>query len=206
VPLQNRVTPFGEIVALPGRGLVFGNRGILHDDDRHIVRSFQVRRWIACRLQFRGIRRTLMRPHSYTELFFLDEATAFSAGHRPCAECRRDDYRRFRALWEARHGDAGADSIDRELHAHRIARRQKRTYVAQLAGVPDGVFVALDGDAQLVWNSGLLQWSDAGYTQRTPRPARATVEVLTPRPIVELFHAGYVPEVHPSAKSPIGPR
>jgi hypothetical protein len=200
VPLQNRVTPFGEIVALAGRGLLLGNRGILHDDHRHIVRSFQVRRWIACRLEYRGIRRTLMRPHSWTELFFLDEATAFSAGHRPCAECRREDYRRFRALWAARYGDAGAEAIDRELHAHRIANRRKRTYAADLADMPNGVFVALDGGARLVWNSELLQWSDAGYTQRVPRPARATVEVLTPRPIVELFRAGYVPEVHPSAR------
>jgi hypothetical protein len=98
VPLQNRVTPYGEIVALPDRGLVMGNRGILHDDARHIVRSWQVRRWIACRIAFRGRRRQLMQPHSYTELFFLDEATAFSAGHRLCAECRHADYQRFKGV------------------------------------------------------------------------------------------------------------
>src|SRR5579859_6516008 len=98
--LQNRVTPFGDIVAVEGRGLLMSNRGILHDDTRRIVRYSQVRRWIACRTEFRDRRRTIMRPHSYTELFFLDEATAFAAGHRPCAECRNADYRRFKAIWE----------------------------------------------------------------------------------------------------------
>ncbi|HXW77394.1 MAG TPA: hypothetical protein VEJ20_08300, partial [Candidatus Eremiobacteraceae bacterium] len=130
MPLQNRVTPFGEIVALEGRGLVIGNRGILHDDHRRIVRYSQVRRWIACRLEYKSIRRVIMRPHSWTELFFLDEATALSAGHRPCAECRRDDYRRFRTLWAQCHGEpSDAESIDRRLHHDRLAgRRAKRTY------------------------------------------------------------------------------
>jgi hypothetical protein len=198
--LQNRVTPFGEIVALPGRGTLTGNRGILHDDHRRIVRSSQVRRWITCRLEYRGIRRTVMRPHSWTELFFLDEATSFSAGHRPCAECRRDDYRRFRTLWEARTGvRASAKRIDDELHAHRIAKRNKRTYAEDVSHLPDGVFVALEGHAWLVWQSQLLEWSDSGYVHRLSRPAHREVEVLTPRPTVEVLRAGYVPGVHPSA-------
>ena len=99
MPLQNRVTPFGEIVAVPERGTLMGNRGILHDDAGHIVRSYQVRRWIACRTAFRGRHRQLLQAHSWTELFFLDEATAFAAGHRPCAECRHADYQRFKEAW-----------------------------------------------------------------------------------------------------------
>jgi hypothetical protein len=177
-----------------------GNRGILHDDNRRITRSSQVRRWITCRLEYRGIRRTLMRPHTWTELFFLDEATSLSAGHRPCAECRREDYRRFRTLWETRCGaSTTAERIDDELHAHRIVRRRKLTYSDDLANLPDGVFVVLDGRARLVWNSELLEWSDSGYTHRLPRPFRGEVEVLTPRPTVEILRDGYVPAVHPSA-------
>jgi hypothetical protein len=123
MPLQNRVTPHGEIVAAEGRGLLMGNRGILHDADRRIVRYAQGRRWIACLTSFRGRRRVVMSPGSYTELFFLDEAVALAAGHRPCAECRRDDYERFRAAW--RRGVDGpeptADVMDHRLHADRLA-------------------------------------------------------------------------------------
>src|SRR5262249_50735958 len=122
VPLQNRVTPLGELVADPARGLVYGNRGCLHDADGRIRRPHAVRRWIACRLEFRGRRRAaLLQPGRYTELFFLDEATAFAAGHRPCAECRRVDYDRFVAAWRELHpGDGGADAIDARLHGERI--------------------------------------------------------------------------------------
>ncbi len=198
MPLQNRVTPFGDIVALPGRGLVMGNRGILHDDSRRIVRPFQVRRWIACRTEFRGRTRSIMQPHSYTELFFLDEATAFGAGHRPCAECRRDDYRRFRGLWETCHGTpANADAIDARLHAERLHARKKRTYRDSLASLPDGTFVAVEGHAWLLWEGGLFEWSDGGYLRRRPRPAIGAVDVLTPPSIVAVFAAGYRPAVHP---------
>jgi hypothetical protein len=200
MPFQNRVTPFGEIVALPGRGLVLGNRGILHADAKNIVRYSQVRRWIACRLAYKGIRRTIMRPHSWTELFFLDEATAFSAGHRPCAECRREDYRRFRDLWVELHGTpAGADDIDRRLHDERLAgRRTKRTYRADLSVIPDGTYVAVEDRAWLVLGDGLFAWSSAGYTHRQPRPARREVDVLTPASIVAVLAAGYGAAVHPS--------
>src|SRR6478736_8868570 len=112
-PLRNRVTPLGELVADPARGLVYGNRGCLHDDRGRIRRRYAGRRWIACRLEFRGRRRAaLMQPGRYTELFFLDEATALAAGHRPCAECRRPDYDRFVARWRRLHpAEAGADAI-----------------------------------------------------------------------------------------------
>ncbi|HEX3456598.1 MAG TPA: hypothetical protein VHR97_01465, partial [Candidatus Baltobacteraceae bacterium] len=129
MPLQNRVTPFGEVAALPGRGMLMGNRGVLHDDDRRIVRTWDVRRWIACVLEFRGRKREVMTPRRYTELFFLDEAAAFSAGHRPCAECRRADYVRFRDLWVARFGrPAGADDVDARIHGDRLDGKTKRTY------------------------------------------------------------------------------
>src|SRR5258708_7428356 len=121
MPLQNRVTPFGGLVAVEGRGLLMGNRGILHDEARRIVRPWQVRRWIACVTTFRGRRRQVMRPHSYTELFFIDEATAFAAGHRPCAECRHADYQHFKATWAAAHGEpASASQMDDVLHADRL--------------------------------------------------------------------------------------
>ena len=124
MPLQNRVTPFGTLVAVEGRGLLMGNRGRLHDAKRRIVRYAQGRRWIACLTSFRGRRRTVMSPGLYTELFFLDEAVALAAGHRPCAECRRDDYVRFRAAWAgAVSEDISAEGMDVRLDADRLAGR-----------------------------------------------------------------------------------
>ena len=198
--LQNRVTPFGDVVALPGRGTLMGNRGVLHDDDRRIVKPWQVRRWIACVLEFRGRKRQVMTPHRYTELFFLDEAAAFSAGHRPCAECRRADYVRFRDLWAAAFGGpAGADDMDGRIHGDRLTGKTKRTYRAEIASLPDGTYVALDGKAMLVWGSWLYPWSDGGYGPRGARAVRGEVEVLTPRSIVEILAGGFRPGVHPSA-------
>jgi hypothetical protein len=199
MPLQNRVTPFGDIVALESRGLVMGNRGVLHDDARRIVRSSQVPRWIACRIEFRGRHRTIMKPRSYTELFFLDEATALSAGHRPCAECRHEDYRHFRSLWEACHGGpASADAMDAQLHHERLLAGKKRMYRGDVGALPSGAFVVLDDTAWLAWGGELLAWSGAGYTNRQPRPKRQEVDVLTPRSTVGVLAAGYRPGVHPS--------
>src|SRR5829696_9762655 len=122
VPRRNRVSPFGDLVAVPDRGLVYGNRGCLHDDRGRIRRRYAGRRWIACRLEFRGWHRSsLLQPGRFTELFFLDEATAFAAGHRPCALCRSADFRRFRGLWVSRHPEeTKVDGIDRQLHAERL--------------------------------------------------------------------------------------
>jgi len=199
MPLQNRVTPFGEIVALEGRGLVMGNRGVLHDDRRRIVRYSSVKRWIACRIEFRGRRRSIMQPKRYTELFFLDEATAFGAGHRPCRECRYADYQRFLGLWESCHGGpARADAMDMQLHRERLIDGRKHTYRSDVDALPDGTYVALDGEAWLVWGGELLAWSGAGYGNRKSRPVRTEVDVLTPRSIVAVLAAGYRPGVHPS--------
>jgi len=177
-----------------------GNRGVVHDEARRIVRPWQVRRWIACRTEFRGRRREVMPPRRWTALFFLDEAAAFAAGHRPCAECRNADYRRFRALWEGVHGGpAGADAIDRVLHAQRTNGRRKRTYRARLGALPDGAYVALDGAAWLVQGAELLEWTDRGYGRRRARPPDHAADVLTPPGIVAVLAAGYGATVHPSA-------
>ncbi|HLI95091.1 MAG TPA: hypothetical protein VKT72_03270 [Candidatus Baltobacteraceae bacterium] len=205
MPLQNRVTPAGDIVALPGRGLLMGNRGVLHDDRRHIVRISQVKRWIACRLVWRGIRRTLMKPRSYTELFFLDEATAFAAGHRPCAECRHADYKRFRVLWESLFGTVeSVDEIDAKLHAERLDGKRKRTLRAGVETLPDGAYVRVDGSACIVWRGKLATWSDGGYCDFRAIPENMKAEVLTPPSIVAVFRAGYGPGVHPSLSDALG--
>jgi hypothetical protein len=148
VPNQNRVTPFDEIVATPERGTFMGNRGVLHDVDGHIQRAWQVKRWLVCVLKFRGRHRTVMTPNRYTELFFLDEATALAAGHRPCAECRHERFLAFCNAWAMAHSDAAgpqrpmADEIDRRLHAERLALdRSKQTYRTSLNELPDGIFV-----------------------------------------------------------------
>src|SRR5215831_18160613 len=155
MPLRNRATPLGEIVAVPGRGTLMGNRGILHDAERRLVRDWQVYRWIACRLEFRGRHRSVMTPGRYTELFFLDEVAALADGHRPCAECRSADFHAFQSIWRSiyPHASASADAMDTVLHAERRDRPfQKRTYQANIASLPDGTFIGMDGHAWLVLN------------------------------------------------------
>src|SRR5271167_3734566 len=138
MPLQNRVTPFGEIVAVEARGLMMGNRGILHDDKRRIVRSSQVRRWLVCLIEFRGRRRAVMQPHRYTELFFLDEVTALAAGHRPCFECRRRDAEQFALLFSDKPNRASAPAMDDVLHAERLDGKAKRMHQRTIDALPDG--------------------------------------------------------------------
>ena len=205
MPLQNRVTPLGELIADPARGLDYGNRGCLHDAAGRIRRPWAVRRWIACRLQFKGRRRTpLFRPGRYTELFFLDEATALAAGHRPCAECRRADYDRLTALWRDLHpGQAGADAIDEQLHAERVEPRtgERRLHRVPFDGLPDGA-VVLDGGAPwLVRGGQLLRWTVAGYTDRTAQ-RRGEAQLVTPPSLVALLRTSeerLVPLLHDSA-------
>jgi hypothetical protein len=202
VALRNRVTPFGEIVAVPGRGTLMGNRGVLHTPDRQLVRDSQVRRWIACRLEFRGRHRQVLTPGSWTELFFLDEAAALAAGHRPCAECRHADYVAFQSAWRRVYPGkpASADAMDAVLHTERRVRPWvKRTYVSPWAGVPRASFVALAGQAWLVLDDALLAWSPDRYLERRPRPIHGDVTVLTPLSIVAVLQAGYRPALHPTA-------
>ena len=202
MPLQNRVTPRGEIVVTSERGTLTGNRGVLHDASQRIVRPWQLVRWIACATEFRGRWRPVMAPNRWTELFFLDEATALAAGHRPCAHCRHADYQRFRRAWSEARGVAPAlaEAIDRVLHDDRlIGRHEKRTYPARRADLPDGTMVMLDGEAWLVLGDELVRWSFAGYGARRP-DAPALLEVLTPRSVVAALTVGYVPALHPSAR------
>jgi hypothetical protein len=207
MPLQNRVTPFGELIATPQRGTLMGNRGCLHDDRRQIRRRFVGQRWIACVLAFRGRRRTVMAPHRYTELFFLDEATALAAGHRPCCECQRDRYHLFREHWAAANSDAAgvlpsADDMDRVLHAERVeGKGDKRTYSELLARLPAGVLIADKvGNAYLVRDGDLLLWTPGGYLATMDGPVGA-VQVLTPRSIVRAIANGYPVELHGSASA-----
>jgi hypothetical protein len=202
VPLRNRVNPFGQLVAIAERGTLMGNRGILHNAQREVVRDYQVRRWIACKLEFRGRHRAVMQPGHYTELFFLDEAAALADGHRPCAECRFEDYRAFQRAWHDAfpHASLSADDMDAVLHAERRARPfQKRTYVAQIDSLPDGTYISLDGRAWLVLNEVLLAWSGDVYIERARRPRNRQVTVLTPPSIVAVLRAGYQPALHRSA-------
>jgi hypothetical protein len=197
VPRQNRVTPLGELIAVPDRGLVYGNRGCLHDNQGRIRRRWATKRWIACRLEFRGWRREpLMQPGKFTELFFLDEVTAFAAGHRPCALCRREDYRRFGEIWAEIHpGQVGADAIDAQLHEERLAG-------PRAGAVADGAFVLEDDEAWLVINGALRRWAPAGYRERRPLPPRP--RVITAPSLVKVLRRGWegaVPLVHPSALS-----
>jgi hypothetical protein len=176
-----------------------GNRGgVMHNEEQQIVRHYASRRWIACVLEFKGRKRVVMSPRRYTELFFLDEAVALAAGHRPCAECRRARFNAFKEAWGGNR--VLADEMDRQLHPARIDNRKaKVTYRDQLGSLPNGSFVELDGAAYLVWKDALLRWSIDGYVERVARPAVEGV-VLTPRPIVECLRRGYVPEVHWSAE------
>jgi hypothetical protein len=201
VPRQNRVTPFGTIIATEARGTLMGNRGCIHSDEGRIVRPWQVRRWIACVLSFRGRWRFVMPPARWTALFFLDEATALAAGHRPCAECRWADYRRFQDAFLAAHPGhpAGADPMDATLHAARVGDgRTQRTHLAPAGSLPGGTFVELRGRPWLVLDGGLAAWTPEGYGERRRRPA-GDVTVLTPEPTVAAIRAGYEPLVHPSA-------
>jgi hypothetical protein len=198
MPRQNRVTPFGEIVATPERGTFMGNRGLLHDTQGRIRRTWRLERWLICLLEFRGRRRTVMTPGQYTELFFLDEATALAAGHRPCAECLRDRFNAFSKAWaEGNPGSTGritATAVDRQLHLEHLAPDDtKRCFEADLVSLPDGVFVqngVWGESAWLVQGSWLLAWSPGGYTKRKRRPKRERVSVLTPRSSVETIRQG----------------
>jgi hypothetical protein len=203
VPLQNRVNPRGELITTPERGLVYGNRGCLHDAGGEIRRHHNGKLWIACRLKFKNRHRSpLMQPGRFTELFFLDEATAFAAGHRPCALCRREDYNRFREIWSRLHpGQDRAPAIDAQLQAERWRDRAQRLHRAAFPDLPDGAFV-FETTPKLVLGRELLSWAPGGYLDRSRRPRRGTATVITPPSLVDVLKAGWSPVVplfHPSA-------
>ncbi|HYI36055.1 MAG TPA: hypothetical protein VEX39_05605 [Thermoleophilaceae bacterium] len=203
--LRNRVTPMGDLVAGPARGLVYGNRGCLHDGQGRIRRFSATRRWIACRLEFKGWQRgPMQQPGRFTELFFLDEATAMAAGHRACALCRRADYDRVRAIWAGLHpAQRGADAIDLQLDGERLeAPGVRRLHAAPLDELPDGAFVARDREPWLVSGDRLLHWTPGGYDHAVARPPAQPARLITPPSLVEVLRAGWggaVPLVHDSA-------
>ena len=204
MPLQNRVLPTGEIVTDPGRGLMMGNRGCLHGQRQELgTARWRSQLWICCVLDWRGRRRDPMPPGRWTALFFLDEATALAAGHRPCAYCRRGDYTDFTAAWQAAEGLGGrplARELDAVLHAERVgAQRRQRTWTAPSGGLPDGVMIRAGGRLGLYLGGGLRPWSWDGYGAAVPVSASAEVEVLTPPSISRAIAAGYRPLVHPTA-------
>lgn len=198
--LRNRVDPFGELVATPARGLMFGNRGgRFHRDDRTLgTRRWASRQWICCVLQFKG-RRHDVWGRGFTDLFFLDEVTALAAGHRPCFECRRADAKAFAEKWAQGNGGAipHAPEMDMVLHAERLDGRAKRTHEMKMDDLPDGAFITLDGAAFAVRRSHLLRWSESGYTESIARPSGKAM-VLAPPSIVAILKAGYQPQWHPS--------
>lgn len=200
--LQNRVLPTGEIVADPGRGTFTGNRGILHREGRVLgAARWTHKAWICCVLDWQDRKRAVMSGRNWTELFFLDEAVACAAGHRPCGYCRRADYGRFVETWARATGiRPKAPDIDAALHAARVRRdRSQVTYFADFAQLPKGAFVRWDGTPHLVGDHRLYRYDTFGYGAPCPRPRCGRVEVLTPAPMVAAMVAGYQPALHESA-------
>ena len=203
-PLQNRVTPTGEIISTPQRGLFTGNRGIIHDPVTRTLlnRRWSSKAWLTCVCEFRGRRRDVMGTRSWTELFFLDEATALAAGHRPCFYCRRDDANAFRAAWEKGNGVSGvhATQIDAVLHRERLDGRTKRLHELPmpLDALPDGAMVQAGVESFLVLQGRALLWSMAGY-RRADNAIRDAM-LLTPPSTLRAMSAGYRPVLHESAE------
>jgi hypothetical protein len=203
MPLQNRVTPTGDIMATPHRGLFTGNRGIIHDPATKTLlkKRWSTLAWITCLCEFRGRWREVMGGRSWTELFFLDEATAFAAGHRPCFYCRREDAKRFRAAWEQgnRVSDVRAKAMDAVLHHERLDHGKKRLHPLPmpLEQLPDGAMVQHGEDSFLIARGRALKWSPTGYIEAQSPPA--DVKLLTPPSTLRALAAGYRPVLHPSA-------
>ncbi len=201
MPLQNRVDPKANIITTPARGAWLGNRGVIHNVQQQIVRPFKVKAWIICALQFRGRHREVMMPDRWTELFFFDEATAFSAGHRPCFQCRYQDHQRFKTAWLAGNPGYGftdktpISEIDNIIHAERITKGTKVTYEDQLQKLPFGTFIELNTEPYLLANNSLYRWTSFGYEDAEPFPINQTVTVLTPKSVVNAFTAGYKPQI-----------
>lgn len=206
MPLQNRVTPAGDIVAADARGMFMGNRGILHDAEKRLGRSrWKHKVWIVCLTEFSGRHRAVMAPRRYTELFFLDEAVAIAAGHRPCFECRRRDFHAWQAAWRGGNGAPvlpRAGEMDAVLHRERIepGTRRQRTWRARLGDLTDGAFVLWRDRPCLVAGGRLRPWTHAGYEAGLVAPPAETVTVLTPPSSAGALRGGYKPVLHPSAR------
>jgi hypothetical protein len=210
MPLQNRISPFSAITATPERGAWTGNRGVIHNADKGIVRNHAVKYWITCVLEYKNFQRKVMTPNRWTELFFLDEANAFSAGHRPCGFCRNADFKRFKNLWILANGErygltgnVKMDVIDNLIHQERLDEKgNQKTFRANLSTLPDGTFVTLNDatEAYLWYHQNLYEWSFSGYTKVLEFESNQAVNVLTPLSYVEVFRAGYFPQIHDSCQ------
>lgn len=202
VGMQNRVNPFGIIFETNAHGAWLGNRGQLHGKGKTILRPFKHQAWIICLLQFKNRHRQIMAPNLWTELFFLDEATALAAGHRPCFECRRADAKLFKAAWLKGNSTYGyhiktpIGKIDEVLQRERIdANLQKVTFSAPVKELPNGTFITIANDAYLLVDKLIYQWSPTGYLAGKEFGDAIVVEVLTPKSIVNTLKAGYLPHV-----------
>ncbi len=210
MPLQNRINPFSKIIATAERGAYTGNRGVIHNAQKEIIKNHAVKYWITCMLQYKSMHREVMTPNRWTELFFLDEATAFAAGHRPCGFCRHADFKRFKNLWlqanGKQHGLVGnvkMDVIDNIIHQERLDKNNvQKMFSVYLETLPDGVFVKLPNDKNAyLWNlQNLYQWSFKGYKKITTFNKNQMVDVLTPNSYVEVFKNGYTAQIHLSAQ------
>lgn len=209
MPLQNRVDPWGKLNAVPMRGSLMGNRGILHNESRQIVRPWAGKSWVTCALQFKDNQRNgkVFSDGSYSELFFLDEATAFAAGHRPCNYCRKPRYAEFKNAWLAANrldavGNTPITEVDKVLHAERaIPGGGKVMFSAALNELPSGTIFEHENAAFLVWKGAIHRWSFDGYTPSLLQFGAQPVKVLTPASIVRMYRDGFIPSVHASAVS-----
>ncbi|HET6256169.1 MAG TPA: hypothetical protein VFE32_18980 [Puia sp.] len=209
--LQNRVDPKGDLIKTTARGAWMGNRGVIHDERQHIVRPFKLKAWLICLLDFKDRRRQVMTPDRYTELFFLDEATAFAAGHRPCAECRRKAFNRFKQFWLEANPEYGFNErtpiwkIDEVLHKERINRSGKKITFTESAGrLPSGSFILHNNEPYLFADRLFFRWTPGGYDDGISLTGADSVEVLTPRSVVYTFRAGYKPQMATATR--IAPR
>jgi hypothetical protein len=204
MPLQNRVTPFGEIVAIAQRGLFMGNRGIIHDPRTRTLlsRRWATKAWITCVLDYKGTRRQVMSRRSWTELFFLDEATALAAGHRPCFFCRRQAAEAFRSAWTIGNGGErpSAPAMDEVLHRERLENGRKRLHSlpAPIDRLPDGTMVAIGMTSYLIAGGRAFEWMESGYRESASMPSEA--KLLTPPSTVHALSAGYAPILHSTAQ------
>lgn len=199
--LQNRVDPFGNIIRTDARGSWMGNRGVIHNEQKEITSAFRNKAWITCLLEFKGRHRSVMTPGRWTELFFLDEATAFAAGHRPCFECRREDAKRFKSCWitgnQAHHFSMSTsiNEIDEILHVERIGREMKKVkHEENSADIPEGTFILSNESPWLLHKGRLHLWTPMGYEESKPLPEDSLLTILTPKSTVNAFRAGYVPQ------------
>lgn len=206
MPLQNRVDPWGNIIATTARGSFLGNRGILHNGKKQIVKAYQHQSWVTCRLKFKHRKRKLMSPNNYTELFFLDEVTAFAAGHRPCCECRRERYLEFKDYWvranlNKRANEINISVINRLMHKDRMNKGVKIIHRVNTKNLPDGTIFSHKNFAYLIFKTKIYLWSFKGYSCVKNFDMPDEVDVLTPKSIVNVLRLGFKPEIHKSISS-----